>query len=160
MELDVTIVLPVTMASHKCLAMDAENVNATTISILTIRKVATSTVESVKCAFITRMVRDVNIVPVGSMVMQLVPKTARVRRSLPRRFLCVANFIVSECACNQCGSESCNRLTGECRCKMNVVGETCDKCAEGFYGFNTCQGCQSCNCNEGAHDQNCDNETG
>lgn len=39
---------------------------------------------------------------------------------------------------------------------MNVIGEKCDRCAPGFYGFSTCNGCQPCNCGEASNDFNCD----
>ena len=42
-----------------------------------------------------------------------------------------------ECECDQTGSESsqCDEYTGQCKCKKNVVGRTCKRCAPGFYGF-------------------------
>ena len=45
------------------------------------------------------------------------------------------------CTCNAEGSENtaCD-TAGKCTCKPNVVGNDCDKCAEGYFGFPDCQG--------------------
>lgn len=65
----------------------------------------------------------------------------------------------SDCTCNQCGSEYCDNINGDCKCKVNVIGKECDKCAPGHYGFGTCYGCKPCTCAEGAIGHECD-ETG
>lgn len=48
-----------------------------------------------------------------------------------------------ECSCDPTGSTSaiCDSLGGQCSCKLNVVGRTCDKCAAGTYGFGP-EGCK------------------
>lgn len=44
------------------------------------------------------------------------------------------------------------------RCKNNVVGRQCDRCAPGFYGY---PNCRSCDCNEaGTEEEVCDSFTG
>ena len=49
---------------------------------------------------------------------------------------------LSDCACNAIGrlNNHCNEDTGCCRCKEGFGGDLCDKCADGKYGFPTCQG--------------------
>ncbi|XP_035224803.1 laminin subunit beta-1-like isoform X2 [Stegodyphus dumicola] len=67
-----------------------------------------------------------------------------------------------ECSCDPTGSESlkCERLGGQCRCKANVVGRQCDRCAPGTYGFGP-SGCRPCDCNSvGSVDNFCDSQTG
>lgn len=44
------------------------------------------------------------------------------------------------------------------RCKNNIVGRQCDKCAPGFYGY---PNCRPCDCNEaGTEIDVCDSFTG
>ena len=47
----------------------------------------------------------------------------------------------SACDCNENGTQSCNRETGECICIPNVTGAKCDTCIDGYYGsFPNCKG--------------------
>ncbi|XP_063445068.1 laminin subunit beta-1-like [Mytilus trossulus] len=67
-----------------------------------------------------------------------------------------------ECQCDPMGSLSseCEYAGGQCRCKPNVVGRRCNKCAPGTYDFGP-DGCKPCNCHEyGAVDKFCDARTG
>ncbi|XP_021960938.1 laminin subunit beta-1 isoform X2 [Folsomia candida] len=67
-----------------------------------------------------------------------------------------------ECSCDPTGSTSaiCDSLGGQCSCKLNVVGRTCDKCAAGTYGFGP-EGCKPCECNPiGSLDNFCDIQSG
>ncbi|XP_030626950.1 laminin subunit alpha-4 [Chanos chanos] len=51
-----------------------------------------------------------------------------------------------ECACNKCGTASCDDRTGICHCKPGVKGRLCDQCEEGYFGFGGCMGCRRCEC--------------
>lgn len=53
------------------------------------------------------------------------------------------------CGCNAIGSfdSNCNNITGQCNCKGNVVGRTCDSCVVNSYNFTSGVGCTFCNCN-------------
>ncbi|XP_063411226.1 laminin subunit beta-1-like [Mytilus trossulus] len=68
-----------------------------------------------------------------------------------------------ECQCDPMGSllsSECEYAGGQCRCKLNVVGHRCNKCAPGTYYFGP-DGCKPCNCHEyGAVDTFCDARTG
>ncbi|MEE6481234.1 hypothetical protein FKM82_012797 [Ascaphus truei] len=68
--------------------------------------------------------------------------------------------ICQPCNCDTTGSQNggiCDRysdfsvglIAGQCRCKLNVEGERCDRCKEGFYDMDAHNpdGCQSCGCN-------------
>ncbi|XP_048346182.1 laminin subunit beta-1-like isoform X1 [Sphaerodactylus townsendi] len=59
------------------------------------------------------------------------------------------------CTCNEQGTLPshcpegichCDRMTGSCPCRANVVDKNCDKCAANFWGFGSELGCQPCNC--------------
>jgi hypothetical protein len=55
------------------------------------------------------------------------------------------------CSCDVRGTEPgtvCDKLTGQCVCKKNVMGLKCDLCKDGYYGLDTSLtvGCLSCNC--------------
>lgn len=62
------------------------------------------------------------------------------------------------CECSNVGSivtTSCNEDTGQCQCRENFGGRTCDKCL-GNHG-NPLEGCPMCNCNlEGSVSRSCD----
>uniref|UniRef100_A0A8D3CXR2 Laminin, beta 2-like n=1 Tax=Scophthalmus maximus TaxID=52904 RepID=A0A8D3CXR2_SCOMX len=66
------------------------------------------------------------------------------------------------CQCEPQGSLSgeCDRVGGQCRCKPNVMGQHCDQCAPGTYGFGV-NGCTACDCHsEGSLSHQCDPVTG
>lgn len=68
----------------------------------------------------------------------------------------------SACDCNPTGSFSkkCEEHGGHCKCKLNIVGRQCEKCAPGTYGFSP-NGCQACDCDSvGSKDNECDLVTG
>lgn len=59
-----------------------------------------------------------------------------------------------ECNCTNTGVEhrrdqfsrwiadlSCDTLNGQCSCKTNVIGRTCDRCLDGFWSFPECKLC-------------------
>ncbi|XP_040199485.1 laminin subunit beta-4-like isoform X1 [Rana temporaria] len=67
-----------------------------------------------------------------------------------------------KCSCNSEGSLSnrCSKIGGQCKCKPNVVGSCCDKCAVGSYGFGP-TGCVGCDCHiNGSMSTLCDQITG
>ncbi|XP_036388828.1 laminin subunit beta-2 isoform X2 [Megalops cyprinoides] len=66
------------------------------------------------------------------------------------------------CQCDPQGSVSseCDPRGGQCRCKPNVIGRRCDRCAPGTYGFGPA-GCKPCECNpEGSRSRLCEQYTG
>ncbi|OQR67015.1 laminin subunit beta-2-like, partial [Tropilaelaps mercedesae] len=61
------------------------------------------------------------------------------------------------------GSQGCNERTGECSCKENVVGQSCNACAPGHYGLEKGSiGCKPCDCDRGGsvNPDQCDVEQG
>ncbi|XP_028849325.1 laminin subunit beta-2 isoform X2 [Denticeps clupeoides] len=59
------------------------------------------------------------------------------------------------CTCNIAGTRPeycqdgvchCDRQTGACPCKMNVIGHNCDECAPNHWNFGTDHGCEACSC--------------
>ncbi|XP_064363379.1 laminin subunit alpha-3 isoform X2 [Dromaius novaehollandiae] len=42
------------------------------------------------------------------------------------------------CSCNLEHAEGCEEGSGRCYCKQNFQGESCEQCADGFYGFPFC----------------------
>ena len=91
------------------------------------------------------------------------------KRPLPdvcKKYLSSIGFLefngAQECSCDLTGSESgiCDPLGGQCQCKPNVIGRTCDRCAPGFYGFGP-EGCKPCDCHHiGSLDNFCDLNSG
>nr|XP_033943330.1 laminin subunit alpha-5 isoform X2 [Pseudochaenichthys georgianus] len=67
----------------------------------------------------------------------------------------------TKCNCSPCGTESCDRHTGQCRCKAGVTGPHCDRCEDGSFGFESCSGCRHCDCEASAAlVQPCDPQSG
>ncbi|XP_053566671.1 laminin subunit alpha-2 isoform X2 [Bombina bombina] len=63
------------------------------------------------------------------------------------------------CNCNVNGSMSttCNKLTGQCECKNNVVGRQCDECLPNCWWDSEKQVCLPCGCSvSGSMTQRCD----
>jgi laminin alpha 3/5 len=48
------------------------------------------------------------------------------------------------CECNAQGSLdfACAEYGGQCRCKPNVIGRNCDRCAPGYFNFPDCMRCK------------------
>ncbi|XP_005319496.2 laminin subunit beta-1 [Ictidomys tridecemlineatus] len=66
------------------------------------------------------------------------------------------------CECDPQGSLSsvCDPSGGQCQCRPNVVGRTCDRCAPGTFGFGP-SGCKPCDCHpQGSVNAFCDAITG
>ncbi|XP_040920201.1 laminin subunit alpha-2 isoform X7 [Toxotes jaculatrix] len=63
------------------------------------------------------------------------------------------------CQCHTNGSvyEMCNKETGQCECKENVVGRQCDECMPETHGLTTGGQCVPCHCNSfGSKSFDCD----
>lgn len=59
------------------------------------------------------------------------------------------------------GVPNCDIVTGQCRCRVNVVGLSCDSCEVGYWNIGSGRGCEKCNCHPiGSHNQTCDERTG
>ncbi|XP_063773222.1 laminin subunit alpha-4 [Pseudophryne corroboree] len=65
----------------------------------------------------------------------------------------------TECRCSKCGTEFCNDVTGRCHCKPGVTGTACDRCEIGHYGYDSCLGCQKCECGAASMDNYCEPRT-
>ncbi|EDO39502.1 predicted protein [Nematostella vectensis] len=58
------------------------------------------------------------------------------------------------------GTLVCDPIGGQCKCKSNVIGQRCDRCAPGSFGFSN-KGCSACDCDRiGAIDNFCNILTG
>ena len=46
------------------------------------------------------------------------------------------------CDCDEDGSRdvSCDDDTGKCSCKASIIGDKCNFCTQGYYGFPHCTG--------------------
>ncbi|XP_034027667.1 laminin subunit alpha-5 [Thalassophryne amazonica] len=80
----------------------------------------------------------------------------------PQTFGCHPVVGCDVCNCSHVGvvlpNISCDTLSGQCRCKNNIVGRQCDRCAPGFYGY---PDCKPCDCNEaGTEESVCDSFSG
>ncbi|KAG2461856.1 LAMA5 protein, partial [Polypterus senegalus] len=81
----------------------------------------------------------------------------------PQTFGCHPLVGCEECNCSSSGitaftGNSCDIESGQCRCKINIIGRQCDRCSSGFYGYPNCRRCQ---CNEaGTEADSCDPVTG
>ncbi|XP_073731136.1 laminin subunit alpha-5 [Misgurnus anguillicaudatus] len=56
----------------------------------------------------------------------------------------------TRCNCSPCGTAHCDPHTGQCHCKPGVAGAQCDRCENGAFGFDSCTGCQKCDCDAAA----------
>ncbi|XP_030624313.1 laminin subunit beta-2 [Chanos chanos] len=61
-----------------------------------------------------------------------------------RRCTCVTAGTRQEYCTN--GDCYCDRQTGACPCRQNVVGHNCDQCAPNHWNFGMAQGCEPCQC--------------
>ncbi|XP_041046913.1 laminin subunit beta-1-like [Carcharodon carcharias] len=75
------------------------------------------------------------------------------------------------CTCNiqgtlerQCNPRDichCDRISGHCPCRENVIGINCDQCEPNYWNFGSLQGCEPCGCNpEHSHTPLCNMFTG
>ena len=55
-----------------------------------------------------------------------------------------------ECNCDLLGSEHtdevCDHISGQCPCRPNVVGQTCNKCGHHHWKIASGEGCEACDC--------------
>ena len=68
-------------------------------------------------------------------------------------------FLTSACQCNPNGTiGDCDTLFGTCTCLgPNILGDTCNECADGFWGLSQGSGCIPCDCcNNGSLNNICD----
>nr|XP_046253250.1 laminin subunit alpha-5 isoform X2 [Scatophagus argus] len=80
----------------------------------------------------------------------------------PQTFGCHPVVGCEVCNCSRPGvvtpDVNCDTVSGQCRCKNNIVGRQCDRCAPGFYGY---PNCRPCDCNEaGTEEEVCDSFSG
>ncbi|CAH2312786.1 Hypothetical predicted protein [Pelobates cultripes] len=82
------------------------------------------------------------------------------------KLLCSISAIIHDgalpCLCDMQGSLSavCDKIGGQCKCKPNVIGQRCDQCAPGTYGFGP-YGCSKCDCHpQGSISRFCNPFTG
>lgn len=72
------------------------------------------------------------------------------------------------CSCYPRGTEQtdngisiCDQLSGNCHCKINVVGKNCNECKNGYWNIGSGNGCENCNCDAiGSFNSSCDKYTG
>ncbi|MFT7813012.1 usherin [Arapaima gigas] len=61
--------------------------------------------------------------------------------------------VCKHCSCHEAGtingSQDCNPIGGQCKCKRHVSGRQCEQCQHGFYKLHpsNLDGCRACNCN-------------
>lgn len=65
-----------------------------------------------------------------------------------------------ECVCNPLGTNfttgHCDPITGKCPCYPNVVGQSCDKCANNHWKIASGHGCEACDCDpQGSYTLKC-----
>ena len=51
-------------------------------------------------------------------------------------------LLYTECNCNMEGSlkNTCESVSGQCSCKLHVIGGKCTQCEEEYFGFPDCSG--------------------
>ncbi|XP_061592828.1 laminin subunit beta-2 isoform X1 [Cololabis saira] len=60
---------------------------------------------------------------------------------------CTCNFLGTELSqCMERGDCVCQRASGQCQCRPNVVGLSCDHCAPNHWNMGGGAGCQPCDC--------------
>jgi coxsackievirus/adenovirus receptor len=71
----------------------------------------------------------------------------------------------AECTCNLLGTDAeagpCNRKTGQCSCRPNVIGLNCDQCRENHWKIASGMGCEACSCDPvGSDAEQCNQVSG
>ena len=71
-----------------------------------------------------------------------------------------------ECNCERAGtggSNVCDKITGQCPCRENLVGLRCTECEDGYFGltYENPSPCKDCSCSlDGSLNKTCDQATG
>lgn len=73
-----------------------------------------------------------------------------------------------QCSCYPPGTEQtedgisiCDQLSGNCKCKPNVIGHNCNECQPGYFNIVSGNGCENCYCDPvGSYNSTCDRFTG
>uniref|UniRef100_T1IRE1 Laminin subunit beta-1 n=1 Tax=Strigamia maritima TaxID=126957 RepID=T1IRE1_STRMM len=73
--------------------------------------------------------------------------------------------LCQECVCNFLGVDpqagACNRITGQCPCLPNVIGQKCDECERNHWKLASGEGCEACDCDAyGSHSDQCNEYDG
>ncbi|XP_067396984.1 laminin subunit beta-2 isoform X2 [Emydura macquarii macquarii] len=81
---------------------------------------------------------------------------AHCQRCRPGYYGDAARHSCQRCSCNALGTQHgecsqqdgcrCDRRSGQCQCLPNVQGQSCDRCAPGFWNLASGQGCEACAC--------------
>ncbi len=57
-------------------------------------------------------------------------------------YQCLVVFLIQECNCdNKYSTGNCAQSTGQCECKPQYSGKTCEYCAEGYTDWPLCTAC-------------------
>nr|CAD7199120.1 unnamed protein product [Timema douglasi] len=104
-------------------------------------------------------------IPVQYNGLELNPSLLEQSRGLTKGRLLPAEQVGPDrkrCGCHQYGSRNsmCDIVSGQCPCKLHVIGRACDYCQDGFWGLSN-QGCQQCHCDPvGSNNGSCNPRTG
>ncbi|KAM9522760.1 laminin subunit beta-3 isoform 1-T2 [Salvelinus alpinus] len=69
----------------------------------------------------------------------------------------------NKCLCSKDGSLSsvCDPVSGQCPCRPNLQGLTCELCSHGYWNPSSPRGCEPCHCDPtNSHGDTCDQSTG
>lgn len=59
------------------------------------------------------------------------------------------------------GISICDQVSGDCKCKANVIGKNCNECQNGYWNIASGEGCTSCKCDPiGSYNSSCNTYTG
>lgn len=59
------------------------------------------------------------------------------------------------------GISVCDQVSGDCKCKPNIIGRNCNECQNGYWNIASGEGCISCKCDPiGSYNSSCNAYTG